>query len=225
MFGHCLHDPELSSHYWLSPFPLHVLFTFPMTSWSCPFHAFQLFLHVPDIFSVCPLHFPCMSRSFVASNFPTSPVVPIGFLVLCFPFIPPALPLLSFLSLACPLSSPLFPFHFPLLSCHVDISFPHFLALPCISPLLPNISRKKIQRFCNQDVQKHRVFPDFRQKKRQEPQTSKEPAGGIKPGTPVGGGGGGGAGGGAVCLFLTNLDRPQPFDSRPFCTIAILMIA
>ena len=28
-----------------------------------------------------------------------------------------------------------------------------------------------------------------------------------------------------LCLFLTNVDRPQPFGSRPFCTIAILMIA
>ena len=110
-----------------------------MTSWSCPFHAFQLPLHVPDMFSVCPLHFPCMSRSFVASHFPTSPVVPIGFLVLCFPFIPPALPLLSFL-FQFPFVSLSFPAAF--LSCRLPISFPHFLALPCISFLLPNISRK-----------------------------------------------------------------------------------
>ena len=107
-------------------------------SWSCPFRSFQLPLHVPVIFSVCPLYFPCMSRSFVASHFPTSPAVPIGFLVRCFPFIPPALPLFSFLSL----SRPLFPFHFPLLSCHVDFLFPplislHFLAFPLCSPVFP----------------------------------------------------------------------------------------
>ena len=38
---------------------------------------------------------------------------------------------------------------------------------PCTSPLLPSISRKKtrfFQRFRKEDVQKHRVFPDFRQK-------------------------------------------------------------
>ena len=103
-----------------------------MMSWSCPFHSFQLPFHVPVIFSVCPLHCPCMSRSFVASHFPTSPVVPIGFLVLCFSFIPPALPLFAFRSLSCPVQ---FPF--------VSLSSPHFLALPCISPLLPSISRKQ----------------------------------------------------------------------------------
>ena len=114
-------------------------------SWSCPFHSFQLPLHVPVIFSVCPLHFPCMSRSFVASHFPTSPVVPIGFLVLCFPFIPPALPLFSFLSLSCPFQFPFVSLSFPVafLSCRLPISSPHFLALPCIPPLLPSISRNK----------------------------------------------------------------------------------
>ena len=114
-----------------------------MMSWSCPFHSFQLPLHVPVIFSVCPLHFSCVPRSFVASHFSTSPVVSIGVLVLCFPFIPPALPF-SFLSLSCPFhvpfSSPLFPFHLPLLSCHVDFLFPplislHFLAFPLCSPV------------------------------------------------------------------------------------------
>ena len=118
--------------------------------WSCPFHAFQLPLHVPDIFSVCPLHFPCMSRSFVASHFPTSPVVPIGFLVLCFPFIPPALPLFSFLSLSCPLQ---FLFFSSLLSCHVDCLFPplislHFLAFFLCSPIC---------------AAKNTVFPAFSQ--------------------------------------------------------------
>ena len=64
-------------------------------SWSCPFHSFQLPLHVPDIFSVCPCHFPCMSRSFVASHFPTSPVVPIGFIANCFHFCPCHVPFVS----------------------------------------------------------------------------------------------------------------------------------
>ena len=96
-------------------------------------------------FSVCPLHFPCMSCSFVASHFPTSPVVPIGFLVRCFPFLPPYTPLFSFLSLACPFKFPFVSLSCPaaFLSCRLPISSPHFLALPCISPLLPNISLKK----------------------------------------------------------------------------------
>ena len=133
---------------------------------SCPFHVSHDVLvlslpcrstpplHVPDIFSVCPLHLPCMSRSFVASHFPTSPVVPIGFLVLCFPFLPPALPLFSFLSLACPFQFPFVSLSCPaaFLSCRLPISSPHFLALPCISPLLPNISRKT-----------NTVFPAFSQ--------------------------------------------------------------
>ena len=166
-------------------FPLHFLFAFRMMSWSCPFHSFQLPLHVPVIFSVCPLHFPCASRSFVASHFPTSPVVPIGFLVLCFPFIPPALPLFSFLSLSCPFQFSFVSLHFLLLSCHVDFLFPplislHFLAFPLCSQYFP---------------QKNTVFPaktwktqSFSQifgKRRQETQTSKEPATGFEPGTPV----------------------------------------
>ena len=115
-----------------------------MMSWSCPFHAIQPPLHVPDIFSVCPLHLPCMSRSFVASHFPTSPVV-LGFLVLCFLSFPLHSPCFHFCPLHVPFSSPLFPFHVPLLSCHVDFLFPPLisLALPCISPLLPNISSTK----------------------------------------------------------------------------------
>ena len=92
-------------------------------SWSCPFHSFQLPLHVPVIFSVCPLHFPCMSRSFVASHFPTSPVVPIGCLVLRFHFISPALPLFSFLSLSFPLAFLLTSYFLPSFPC-TFLNFP-----------------------------------------------------------------------------------------------------
>ena len=82
-----------------------------------------------------------MSRSFVASHFPTSPVVPIGFIVLGFPVILPALPLFSFLSLSRPFQFPFDSLSFPVafLTCRLPISSPHFLALPCISPLLPSI--------------------------------------------------------------------------------------
>ena len=150
-------------------------------SWSCPFHASNsLFMSLT--FSVCSLHFPCVSRSFVASHFPTCPVVPIGFLVLCVPFIPPALPLFAFLSFACPFQFPFVSLLFPaaFLSCRLPIFSPHLLALPCVPPLLPNISRK---------TQCFSSFFAIRTSKNTEffgtPQTSKEPAGGIEPGTPV----------------------------------------
>ena len=47
---------------------------------------------------------------------------------------------------------------------------------PCTSPWLPSISRKKtlfFQRFRKDDVQKHRVFPDFRQKDAGSPSQQK----------------------------------------------------
>ena len=111
------------------------------------------------------------------SFFFTSPVVPIGFLVLCFPFIPPALPLFSFLSLSCSFQFPFVSLSF--LSCRLPISSPHFFALPCISPLLPSISRKKtrvFQRFRAEDVKNTEFFQIFG-KRRQDTKTSKEPAG------------------------------------------------
>ena len=84
-------------------------------SWSCPFHSFQLPLHVPVILSVCPLDFPCMSRSFV--SFPYISRRADWFPCALFPFHSPCTPLVPF-------SSPLFPFHFPLLSYHFLPSFP-----------------------------------------------------------------------------------------------------
>ena len=57
------------------------------------------------------------------------------------------------------------------LPCQLPISSPHFLALPCVSPLLPQKSRF-FQRFRKGDVQKHRVFQMFG-KRRQEAQASK----------------------------------------------------
>ena len=66
----------------------------------------------------------------------------IGFLVLCFPVISSHSPCFHFCPFHVPFSSPLFPFHFPLLSCHVDFLFPplislHFLAFPLCSPVFP----------------------------------------------------------------------------------------
>ena len=98
----------------------------------------------------------CFSFSYcLPVSFLSTPLYRKG-VVLCFPFIPPALPLFSFLSLSCPFQfpflslsfplcfpfiSPLFPFHFPLLSflsCRLPISSPHFFALPCIYDLSQN---------------------------------------------------------------------------------------
>ena len=47
---------------------------------------------------------------------------------------------------------------------------------PCTSPLLPSISRKKntvFQRFRREDVQKHRIFPDFPQEDAGSPSQQK----------------------------------------------------
>ena len=51
-------------------------------------------------------------------------------LVLCFPFIPPALPLFSFLSLSCPFQFTFVSLSFPVafLSCRLSISTPHLLS-------------------------------------------------------------------------------------------------
>ena len=178
----------------------------------------------PVIFSECPLHFPCMSRSFVARHFPTSPVVPIGFLVLCFPFILPALPLFSLLSLSCPFQFPFVSLSFPVafLSCRLPISSPHFLALSCIFPLLLSISRKKtrfFQRFCKGDVEKHRVFPDFRQKEVGNP--NQQRAGrGIRAWDPFFGDGTSSnyravRGGTPLCSVFQTIDLPQHLAQGP----------
>ena len=122
-----LHDPEMSSHYWLSPdFPFMSFSRFPMMSWSCPFHAVQPPLHVPDIFSVCPLHFPCMSRSFVASHFPTSPVS------LSFPLHSPVFISVPCMSLSDPLCFPFMSRRFPVMS--TSYFLPSF---PCTSLHFP----------------------------------------------------------------------------------------
>ena len=121
---------------------------------------------------VCPLHCPCMSRSFVASHFPTSHVVPIGFLVRCFPCPSETLPAIAcfdFCPLHVPFSSLLFACHVPLLSCHVNFLFPppislHFLAFPLCSPIFLAKKHGVSSVFVIRTLKKHSVFPDFRQR-------------------------------------------------------------
>ena len=119
-----------------------------------------------------PLHFPCVSRSFVASHFPTSPGVPIGFLVLCVPFIPPALPWFASLSLSCPFQFPLCPFHFPLLSCHVDFPIPPLISLHFLAPQYFPKKSGFYSVFAKRTSKNTEFFQMFG-KRRQEAQTSK----------------------------------------------------
>ena len=121
-----------------------------------------------------------MSRSCIASRFRRADWFPCAL----FPFHSPCAPLVfiqvsvPFMSLSVPLCFPFISRCFPVMS--TSYFPPHFLALPCISPLLPSIPRKKtrfFQRFRKEDdVDKHGVVQDFRLilgKRRQEAQASK----------------------------------------------------
>ena len=114
---------------------------------SCPCHS----LGMSTSFSMRVPFFRCESVPYICY----CPLFPFHSLCARFHFCP----------FHVPCRSPLFPFHFPLLSCHVDFLFPPLilLALPCISPLLPSLSR-----------QKKLVFQRFRRQK------EKEPAGGFE---------------------------------------------
>ena len=128
-----------------------------------------------------------MSRSFVASHFPTSPIMPIGFLALCFPFIP-ALPLFSLLSLACPFQFPFVSLSVPaaFLSSRLPISSPHFLALPCVFLLLPIFPTKtRFSSIFAVRTSKNTDFSRFSAKGGRNPKPAKSGQGGIEPGTPV----------------------------------------
>ena len=102
---------------------------------NSPFMSLTFSRYVRFIFHVCHV----LSLRVISLHLPS----PIGFLVrfvsLSFPLHSPCF---HFCPLHVPFSSPLFPFHFPLLSCHVDFLFPplislHFLAFPCCSPIFP----------------------------------------------------------------------------------------
>ena len=83
-----------------------------------------------------------------------------------------------------PFSSPLFPFHFPLIPV---MSTSYFLpSFPCTSlhfPFAPQNFLQKtrfFQRFRKEDVNKNIVFPDFRQKETGNPNQQR-----VEPGTPA----------------------------------------
>ena len=147
-------------------------------SWSCPlnspFMSLTFSRYVRFIFHVCPV----LSLRVISLLLPSCRLVSLCFVSLSFP-----------LSLSCPFQFPFVSLSFPVafLSCRLPISSPHFLALPCISPLLPNMCRTKhgFSSVFAIRTSKNTEFFQIFGKRRQEPQTSKEPAGGIKPGTPV----------------------------------------
>ena len=118
--------------------------------------------YVRFIFHVCPL----LSLRVISLHLLSCRLVSLCFVSLSFPLHSPCF---HFCPFHVPFSSPFFPFHFPLLSCHVDFLFPplislHFLAFPLCSPVFPAKKKRFFRRFRKEDVQQHRVVPDFRQK-------------------------------------------------------------
>ena len=151
--------PIMSTFYFPPSFPwtsLHFPFArqyhVPSIPFNSPFMPLTFSRYVRFIFHVCPvlsLRVICrlVSSCFVSLSFSCTPLA-------LFPFQFP------FVSLSFPVA---------FLSCRLPISSPHFLALPCISPLLPSISRNK---HGFPAVQKHRVFQIFG-KRRQKPKPAK----------------------------------------------------
>ena len=108
--------------------------------------------YVRFIFHACRV----LSLRVISLHLPSCRLVSLSFVSLSFPLHSPCF---HFCPFHVPFSSPLFPFHFPLLSCHVDFLFPplislHFLAFPLCSPVF----------------RKNTVFPAFSQRGRQKPE-------------------------------------------------------
>ena len=151
----------------------------PSIPFNSPFMSLSFSRYVRFIFHVCPfLSLPVISLR-------QSPLTPPVFI--SFPFMSLSVPL------HVPFSSPSFPFHFPLLSCHVNFSSPACLSrqilacslsLPGIFPGTKTKRKTVFSRSRKKDV-KNGEFLQISGKRRQETRTSKEPAGGFEPGTPV----------------------------------------
>ena len=100
---------------------------------NSPFRSLTFSRYVRLIFHVCPV----LSLRVISLHLPSRQLVSLCFVSLSFPLRSPCF---HFCPLHVPVSSPLFPFHFPLRSCHVDFLFPplislHFLAFPLCSPI------------------------------------------------------------------------------------------
>ena len=131
---------------------------------NSPFMSLSFSRYVRLIFHVCPF----LSLPVISLHLPSCPLVS-----------------LSFVCLAVPLTPPCFHF-FPFMSFSVPLRFP-FISLPCIFPSLPGIFSDKNTAFSNvftKRMSKTQCFQIFG-KRIQKTRTSKEPAGGFEPGTPV----------------------------------------
>ena len=182
---------------------------------NSPFMSLTFSRYVRFVFHVCPV----LSLRVISLHLPSCRLVSLCFVSLSFPLHSPCFHF-------CPFQFPFVSLSFPaaFLSCRLPISSAHLLALPCVSPSLPNIPAKKhgFSSVFAIRASKNTEFFQIFGKRRQEPQTSKEPAGGIEPGTPVspaprrlrlverhqiaarpwGGGAGGGVRGGVVLYPL-----------------------
>ena len=134
--------------------------------------------YVRFIFHVCPV----LALRVISLHLPSCRLVSLCFVSLSFPLHSPCF---HFCPFHVPFSSPLFPFHFPLLSCHVDFLCPplislHFLAFPLCSPVFP----AKKTRFSSSPAFSQRGRPKthrFSAKGGRKPKPANEPAGGIEP--------------------------------------------
>ena len=116
-----------------------------------------------------------MSVRVMSLHLPSCRLVSLCFVSFSFPLHTPCF---HFCLCHAPFSSLCFPFIFRcFLGMATSYSSPHFLALPCIcSPVFP---AQKTHGFCSVFAKRTSSFGP----RRQETQTSKEPAGGIEPGT------------------------------------------
>ena len=137
---------------------------------NSPFMSLSFSRYVRFIFHVCPF----LSLPVISVRLSWFPLVSLSFVCLA---VPPHCPCLYFFPFHVHFSSPSFPFHFPLLSCHVNCASP---ACPCISlsflPSFPCASlhcpfapryfsgKKWFYPRSRTKMSKTQIFADFRQR-------------------------------------------------------------
>ena len=130
----------------------------PSIPFNSPFMSLPFSWYVRFICHACPV----LSLRVSSLHLPSCRLVALSFVSLSFPLHSACF---HFCLFHVPFSSPLFPFHFLLLSCHVDFLFPplvslYFLAFPLCSLAFP-AKTTVFQRFRKEDVQKRKVFSRF----------------------------------------------------------------
>ena len=123
--------------------------------------------YVRFIFHLCPV----LSLPVISLHLPSCRLVSLSFVSLSFPLHPPCF---HFCPFHVRFSSPVFPFHFPLLSCHVDFLFPplislHFLAFPFAPQYFPQTKHGFSSIFAKRTSKNTHICPDFRQKEAGSP--------------------------------------------------------